>query len=155
MLNTYVRMYRAFVLHAGSSEANEGAITIEIDATVTAGVFITAGDGQTQMTPYTVPSGKTGFFLKGYVGLGSRANPQTAGSAVFTWRARVNNGATGVFAIKGQVEVMTTASQFWIYEYAVPVALPEKTDVLIRCDSTTADMGVIGAFDLLLVEHGF
>jgi hypothetical protein len=152
---TFVRLYRGFVLHAGASGMNEGNITVEVDATTNAGIFITAGDGQTQQSIFTIPSGMTGFFLKGYVGLGSRANPQTAGSAVFTWRARLNNGATGVFAIKGQVEVMTTASQFWIYEYAVPVAVPEKSDILIRCDLTTADMGVIGAYDMLLVQHGF
>jgi hypothetical protein len=152
---TFVRLYRGFVLHAGASEMNEGNITVEVDATTNAGIYIATGDGQTQHAIFTVPSGTTGFFLKGYVGLGSRANPQTAGSAVFTWRARINNGATGVFAIKGQVEVMTTGSQFWIYEYAVPVAIPEKTDVIIRCDSTTADMGVIGAFDLGLVQNSF
>jgi hypothetical protein len=152
---TFVRQYRAFVLHAGSSGMNEGDITVEVDATTNAGLFITAGDGQTQQAIFTIPSGMTGFFLKGYVGIGSRANPQQAASAVFTWRARLNNGATGVFAIKGQVEVMTTASQFWIYEYAVPVAIPEKSDILIRCDSTTADVGVIGAYDMLLVQHGF
>jgi hypothetical protein len=153
MLNQYVRLYRSSVLHAGSSAANEGDITVEIDATVIAGTFIAAMDGQTQQAVYTVPSGKSGYFVKGYVGLGSRANPTTSGASVFTWRARVNNGSTGVFAIKGQVEVMTTASQFWIYEYGVPVGIPEKTDILIRCDSTTADMGVIAAFDIVLVDN--
>jgi hypothetical protein len=150
---TFVRLYRGFVLHAGSSSANEGDITVEVDATTNAGVFITTGDGQTQQAIYTVPSGKTGYFMKGYVGIGSRANPAASASAVFTWRARINNGATGVFAIKGQVEVMTTANQFWIYEYGVPVAIPEKSDILIRCDSTSATVGVIGAFDLILVDN--
>lgn len=150
---TFVRLYRSFVLHAGASAMNEGDITVEVDATVNAGIFIVAGDGQTQHAIYTVPSGKTGYFLKGYVGIGSRSNPAASASAVFTWRARLNNGATGVFAIKGQVEVMTTANQFWIYEYAIPVALPEKSDILIRCDETSVDVGVIGAFDMVLVDN--
>jgi hypothetical protein len=155
MLNTYVRQYRGFILHAGASGANEGNVTVEVDATTNAGIFITAMDGQTQQAIFTVPSGMTGFFLKGYVGIGSRANPQQAASAVFTWRARLNNGATGVFAIKGQVEVMTTAMLYWVYDYAVPVAIPEKSDIIIRCDETTADISAIGAFDMLLVQHGF
>jgi hypothetical protein len=153
MLNQYVRLYRAFVLHAGATAANEGDITVEIDATVTAGVFINALDGQTQGTPYTVPSGKTGFFLIGYVGQSSRANPSTAASAVFTWRARLNNGATGVFSIKGQVETMTTAQQYWIYKYGVPVVLPEKTDILIRCEEVSQTISVVGAFDIVLVDN--
>ena len=153
MLNTYVRLYRSFVLHAGSSGMNEGDITVEVDATVNAGIFIASMDGQTQQAIYTVPSGKTAYFLKGYVGIGSRSNPAASASGVFTWRARLNNGATGVFAIKGQVEVMTSGSQFWIYEYGIPVALPEKSDVLIRCDETSADIGVVGAFDMVLVDN--
>jgi hypothetical protein len=152
---TFVRQYRGFVLHAGASGMNEGDITVDVVATGEVGLFITAGDGQTQQAIFTVPSGMTGFFLKGYVGIGSGGNPVGGASAVFTWRARLNNGATGVFAIKGQIEVLSTGSQFWIYEYAVPVAVPEKTDIIIRCDSVSDTLGVIGAYDMVLVEHGF
>lgn len=152
LTKTFVRLYRGFVLHAGASAMNEGDITVEQDATTNAGLFITAGDGQTQQAIFTVPSGKTAYFLKGYVGIGSGGNPVGGASAVFTWRARLNNGATGVFSIKGQIEVLSTGSQFWIYEYAVPVAVPEKTDIIIRCDSTSDTLGVIGAFDLVLVD---
>jgi hypothetical protein len=146
------RMYRAFIIHAGGSEINEGNITIEVDATTNAGVYIAAMDGQTQQGIFTIPSGMTGYFMKGYVGIGSGAGA-SASSAVFTWRARINNGATGVFSIKGQIELITTGSQFWIYEYAVPVALPEKTDILIRCDSVTKTLGVIGAYDMILIVN--
>jgi hypothetical protein len=150
---TFVRLYRAFVLHAGGTGTNEGDITVEVDTTTNAGIFITAGDGQTQQAIYTVPSGKTGYFLKGYVGIGSGGNPVGGASAVFTWRARLNNGATGVFSIKGQIEVLSTGSQFWIYEYGVPVAIPEKSDIIIRCDLTSDTLGVIGAFDIVLVDN--
>jgi hypothetical protein len=148
---TFVRLYRGFVLHAGASGMNEGDITVEVDATTNAGIFIATGDGQTQQAIYTVPSGKTGYFLKGYVGIGSGIGAQT-GSAVFTWRARLNNGATGVFSIKGQIEV-NDKSPYWIYEYGIPVALPEKSDLLIRCDTTTKTLGVVGAFDMVLVDN--
>ena len=150
---TFVRLYRGIVLHAGVSGMNEGDITVEVDATTNAGIFISANDGQSQQAIYTVPSGKTGYFIKGYVGIGSGGNPVGGASAIFTWRARINNGATGVFAIKGQIEVLSTGSQFWIYEYGVPVAIPEKTDILIRCDETSDTVGVIGAFDMVLIDN--
>jgi hypothetical protein len=149
----FIRLYRSYVLHAGSSSTNEGTISVEVDATVNSGTNIITMDGQSQQANMTVPSGKTGYFIKGYVGLGSRANPQTAGSAVFTWRARANNGSTGVFSVKGQIETMTTAMQFWIYEYGISVGIPEKADIIIRCDSTTSDMGVVGAFDMMFVDN--
>ena len=150
---TFVRMYRAFVLHAGSSGMNEGDIISDVVATGEVGVYISAMDGQTQQAIYTIPSGKTGYFLKGYVGISSGGNPASPASAQFSWRARLNNGATGVFAIKGQVEVIANGGQFWIYEYGVPVAVPEKSDILIRCDEVSATVGVIGAFDMVLVDN--
>ena len=150
---TFVRLYRGFVLHAGASGMNEGDVTVEVDTTTNAGIFITAGDGQTQQAIFTVPSGKTGYFLKGYVGIGGGGNPVGGAAAKFTWRARINNGATGVFAIKGQIEVLSTGSQFWIYEYGVPVAIPEKSDIIIRCDEVSDDVEVIGAFDMILVDN--
>jgi hypothetical protein len=150
---TFVRLYRAFVLHAGSSGMNEGGISVAVVATSEVGCFITAGDGQTQQAIYTIPSGKTGYFMKGYVGVAGGGSPQVTTACVFTWRARINNGATGVFSIKGQVQVQTNSSPYWIYEYAVPVALPEKTDLLIRADSTSAEVAVVGAFDIVLVDN--
>jgi hypothetical protein len=48
---------------------------------------------------------------------------------------------------------MTTAMQYWVYEYSVPVAIPEKSDIIIRCDETTADISAIGAFDMVLVDN--
>lgn len=153
-LNTgFVRMYRSFVLHAGASAMNEGSISVEVDATTNAGVFISIGDGQTQQAIFTIPSGKTGLFLKGYVGISSGGNPASPASALFTWRARLNNGATGVLSIKGQIEVIANGGQYWIYEYAIPVAIPEKSDIIIRCDEVSADVGVIGAFDMILADN--
>ena len=155
MLNTYVRLYRSFVLHAGSSGMNEGSITVEVDATTNAGVSINTMDGQTQQAIFTVPSGKTAYFITGYVGISSGGNPASPASSVFTWRARTNNGAAGVFSIKGQIEVIANGGQYWIYKYGVPVGIPEKSDIIIRCDEVSADIGVVGAFDMVLVDHGF
>lgn len=149
----FVRMYRSFVLHAGSSGFNEGNISIDVDGTGEIGIYVNIGDSQTQQAIYTIPSGKTGYFLKGYVGISSGGNPANPASAQFTWRARLNNGTNGVFAIKGQVEVIANGGQYWIYEYAVPVGIPEKSDILIRCDEVSTTVGVIGSFDMVLVDN--
>ena len=150
---TFVRMYRAFVVHVGSSKENEGAITIEIDETTTAGIYINATDGQTQQSGYTIPSGKTGYFIKGYVGIG-RGGTTTNSACAFTLRARPNNGSSGMLAVKGQLELFTNGMPYWQYEYGVPVALGEKTDVILRCEEVSRNgMQVVGAFDIILVDN--
>ena len=56
--------------------------------------------------------------------------------------------------MKGQIQTISNGAPFWIYEYAVPVAVPEKTDVLIRCDAVSANnISVVGAFDMILVDN--
>lgn len=151
----FVRMYRSSVLHAGSSATNEGNISVEVDATTNAGVYITIGDARTQQANFTIPSGMTGLFLKGYVGISSGGNPASPATAQFTWRARLNNGISGVYAVNGQIEAIANGGQFWIYKYAVYPPIPEKTDVLIRCDDVSATVGVVGAFDLLLIDNNY
>ena len=53
----FYRLNRAYVLTAGSSRANEGAITITQSTGGIVMGYITAGLSQTQMMAYTVPAG--------------------------------------------------------------------------------------------------
>jgi hypothetical protein len=147
----FVRLYRSRVVHAGSSGMNEGTINVQVVTTNVVGATINIGDGQTQQAIYTVPSGKVGLFTKGYVAMAGGGAPAQVTSAEFTWRARVNNGATGVFTVGGQVQLQTNGTPWWIYEYAVPVPVPEKTDVIIRCESTSAaGLSLVGSFEMTL-----
>ena len=150
--NTYIRMYRAIVLTAGTSETNVGNIFIQIAAGGTVGAYIGAGDGQTQQAIYTVPEGKSAYFTKGYVGI-SKAGGAAAASAEFKWKARPNNGYIGAWQTQGQMEVVTSGSSHWQYEYGVPNGpIPARTDIRIECVEVSATLGVVGGFDLILVD---
>ncbi len=148
--NQYIRMYRAVVLTAGSLETNAGAITVEVSGGDTA-IYIGTGDGQTQHAIYTIPANKTAYFLKGYVGV---ADDDKNGEVVdFQWQARPNNGTTGAWAVKGEIGCNSVGSSNWQYEYGVPSGpIPEKTDIRIRVVAATATLGVVGGFDLILVD---
>jgi hypothetical protein len=155
LTKTYIRMYRAVVLTAGSTNSNVGNITIRIAAGGTTGAYIAAGDGQTQQAIYTIPNNRTGYFIKGYVGI-SKGGGSAAQSADFKWKARANNGTNGAWQTKGQIECLTSGSSWWQYEYGIPAGpLPEKTDIRLECTEVTATLGVVGGFDILLVEDGF
>lgn len=149
LANSYIRLYRAEVLTAGSVGTNDGNITIAGGGNT--GAYIAAGDGQTQQAIYTIPNGKTGYFIKGYVAI---SDDDKAGEvAEFKWKARANNGTTGAWQTKGQMANRSNGSGWWAYEYGIPVGpIPEKTDLRIECFSATDIVGVVGGFDLVLVD---
>lgn len=149
--NTYKRMFRAIVLTAGSSETNEGNIIVEDSVGGIVGIYIGELDGQTQHAIYTVPRGKEAYFVKGYVGI---ADDDKFGEvAEFQWQSRPNNGITGAWQVKGEMGLNSVGSSNWQYAYGVPAGiLPEKTDIRIRTVLTTAPVGVVAGFDLILVD---
>lgn len=150
--HTYIRMYRAIVLTAGSVGTNVGNIVVRIASAGATGAYIAASAGQTKQAIYTIPAGKTGLFIKGYVGIAKGAGA-TAVSADFKWKARPNTVANGAWAEKGDMEVISSGSSWWQYEYGIPNGpIPEKTDIRIECFEVSATLGVVAGFDMLLVD---
>jgi len=154
---TWMRIFRLVVLTAGSSETNEGTITVQCVgaggglADDTIGISVNADDGQTQQAIYTIPAGKTGYFIKGYVGIAD--DDKNGEVAEFQWQARPNNGTTGAWAVKGEIGCNSVGNSHWQYEYGIPSGpIPEKTDIRIKVISATTSLGVVGGFDLLLKE---
>jgi hypothetical protein len=146
-----VRFYRGFNVNGTDLV---GDVHIYEDDTLTAGVpdtdskvrgGIRAGDNQTEMCIYTVPSGFIGYFMQGYVSLSSGVR---SASMEFTYSIRVHGG---VFRVTGRTSLDSAGSGSWQYEYAVPPPLPAKTDVKITVVNVTAnDMGAVGGFDIEL-----
>ena len=78
-------------------------------------------------------------------------NKSSGNYAKFSWRARLFGG---VFQVKSVISCIGAGSSTWDYTYKVPLALPEKTDVIIRCDEVEAnDTGVSGGFTVLLKDN--
>jgi hypothetical protein len=156
--NTYIRLFRAWVHEAGSSNSNIGDITVYARATGSGvtigdvGIFIGATDGQTLHTLYTIPNGKTGYFVKGYVALATDA--KTAENGTFRWLMRLNNGLNGAWLVQGEVGCVNLGSSHWQYEYGVPAGpLPEKTDIRIALVTASSTFDTVGGFDLVLVDN--
>jgi hypothetical protein len=158
MTTTFIRLFRAFVLEAGVTNTNAGIITAYARATgdgVTAGdigIYIGATGGQTQHAIYTVPAGKSAYFIKGYVGLTTPVN--TAEDGTFHWMMRLNTtGVNGAWLIQGEAGLINIGSSYWIYEYGVPAGpIPEKTDIRIMMANASSSFDCVGGFDLILVD---
>lgn len=137
---SFIRVFRMRVVTAGSGETNAGNITATIGSNV---ARILAGQGQTLMAIYTVPKGKTAFFMKFQ---GSISKSQ---EGAFQLRSRVPFAAgNGAFNVKG---LWGTFANTVTYDYPVPLKFEEFTDIEIRSKGQgTPDMGAI--FDLILVK---
>lgn len=146
-----VRFYRGF--NANSTDL-VGNIHIYEDDTLTDGVpdtqtkvrgAIIAGDNQTEMAIYTIPSGYVGYFHQGYVSLSSTIR---AATMEFTYSVRPHGG---VFRVQGRTSLDSTGSGSWQYVYSVPQPAPAKTDIIITVVSVTASsMGATAGFDIEL-----
>jgi hypothetical protein len=156
--NTYVRLFRAWVHEAGTSNTNIGDITAFARSTGSGvtigdvGMFIGIGDGQTLQTIYTVPNNKTAYFLKGYVGLATDA--KTAENGTFRWLMKLNDGVNGAWLVQGEMGLVNLGAGNWQYEYGVPAGpLPERTDIRIALTTASSTFDTVGGYDLVLVDN--
>jgi len=149
LAKTYIRINRMVVLTAGSSGGAEGTLTCRIDGAGTTAAVINNGNNQTLMAIYTIPAGRTGYFMQGYVGL-SKGGGATAVNAQFSWRSRTFGG---VFNVKGVINCQSSGSSYFSYNYAGAPGLPPRTDVLMRVNEVSATIGASAGFDLLIIDN--
>ncbi len=152
LVNTYTRVYRAIVTGLGAggtasgTATNAGTITIAAGGTTCA--IIAIGHGQTQQAIYTVPAGKRALLYNVYASI-----PGTAASkkAIITLRARE---PSGVFAVKHQFSLDNAVKPDYSHDFSIPIGpFPAQTDILVRCETVTAnDTEIAAGFDLLLVD---
>lgn len=136
-----------------------GTVYLYEDDTVTAGVPDTAskimlvivdGDNQTLHSGFSTASGETGLMREIQVALGSGVNPASAVAAVFTWKQR---DFGSVFRVQDKAELISNGNGVVTWSYLGGEVLEAKTDILVRCESTTAnDTGVVCDYDIVLVE---
>lgn len=136
---TFLRVFRATVIvPAAGQTTNVSDITITVDGIVAAKII--AGKGQTCMSVYTVPAGKTGYLLQ------LQCSVDKSTDVIFQLLARPFGGA---FNVKG---VFGTFASPVNYKYSVPLVYTEKTDIEVRAESgNTCGAGAV--FDLVLVDN--
>lgn len=146
----FLRIFRAKVLTAGSSGVNEGTVSITSNSTskVLAQIGIdgsgsnAAGRGQTFMTLYTVPAGKTAYLTQWTVGCGKQNT-----DAVATFLARPDGGAWNA------KDIITVSATTYAKDYKIPLKFDEKTDIEVRAYSTTNNSLVSSTFNLILIDN--
>jgi hypothetical protein len=126
--NTFIRVFRAFVITAGSGGTAAGTIYVGT-GTVTAGVPATVyaeialGDNQTTMAMWTVPAGYTLYVYRGTFSAASN------NAAQYILGKFVVRPFGGVFRNAADVTVNSSAIP---YDFEIPLAIPEKSDIEAR-----------------------
>lgn len=135
----FIRIFRAYVTNG--SATNVGNINIQKGGTTVA--RITTGKAQTLMAVFTVPAGKTGYILKG------TCTCQAGADA--TGEMFVRYFGQDSFRVGHSFEVSGTGGEY-TYDFGVPVKIPEKSDIDVRCSVRSNNARVTAAFDIILDE---
>jgi len=136
---SFKRIFRAYVTNG--SVTNVGDIVVQKGGTTVA--TIKAGKAQTLMAVYTVPAGKTGYLLKGV------ATCQAGADA--TGDMFVRYFGQDSFRVGHTFEVSGTGGEY-LYDFGVPVKIPAKSDIDVRCSVRSNNARVTAAFDIILDE---
>ena len=139
----FKRVNRAFI---SGATTNAGDIDIEAGAAGgTTVARIQAGLGQTLMSVFTVPAGKTAYIHR------ITATAQDGKDATGWMYVREVNGVTA-FRIKHTWEFYGDGGQYH-YDFAFPLPVSEKSDIDMRVTTRDKNGRYTIAFDVLLVGN--
>jgi len=134
---SFIRVFRALLKTANTGTSNVGTISITVSSTTVAQIRPTYG--QTLMCVYTVPRKHNAYLMQLDVG-----SSKDLENEVRLITKEISNG--DVFNTKAFI---TTRGGFIEKNYAVPVIIPEKTDIelIAKASATSA---ISGGFELIL-----
>jgi len=139
--NTFYRVYRA--IYANTSDvANSKRILIQVGTTTVAKIL--ENIGQTLMSIYTVPAGKTGYLM--------RLDVTAQGTATGSFKLYIREGGTDNFVVKHIAEVNGVGGPYQL-EYPIPQSFPEKSDIDARMHTLSNNGRYTCTFDILLVDN--
>jgi hypothetical protein len=148
--SSFIRVFRAFVVTAGSGATAAGDIYVGT-GTVTSGVPATVyakiplGANQTLMAVWTVPAGYTAYMDNGtFSAAASNTNHSIKGQLCF-------RPFGGVMRVGAEV---TLANGFVSFDFEYPISFPEKTDVESRAIALSGNgFYVSSTFDLIYIQN--
>jgi len=151
--NAYTRIYRMYLLTAGSSHINAGVITAtaQTDATVTAAIEL--AEGQTQMAIFTVPAGKTAYMTQYHASIIRQGATAGAMADVYLYSAGPVDTTDYAIRARHNVGVGVTGAGDIRHEFDPPRKFTEKTDLWLRVNYVSDNnTHVTGGFDLVLED---
>ena len=135
----FLRTHRAFVLTGNNDNNNVGNINFTHSVGVTC--QIVEGMGQSQVTFYTIPAGKSGY-LRSFAATMNKNQENTV-------RLFQKKPDGGVFRLASELNLYNSNMHT---TYSIPIYFTEKTDLEVRT-YTGSNATVSSMFDLLIVDN--
>jgi len=154
-LSTYTRVYRAQILTAGSTETNQGVISITAQGDSTVSAQILASTGQTLMAHFSVPTGVTAYMTRAYMTLDRSGGGSGAMKCCILERTGLAT-ATPAVRVRHRVsfEEVGTSARSWHYDPNKAFVGPCDVWWRIETITGTGTSAAYGGFDMILVTGG-
>lgn len=149
--NAYVIIHRMKVTTKGATSVNVGVITATAvtDATVTA--QINAGEGQTQMAIYGIPSGVTAYMDAYYASAIKAATSLSVSISLLV--NTVPDAELTNFIVKHTNGIATEGTNYVRHVFNPYFSIPGPAIIKIQGNSSTDNTDVSSGFDLVLVAE--
>ena len=152
--NAYVTIHRMKVLTKGATSVNVGIIkaTAKSPSATTITAQIRAGQGQTQMAIYGIPSVQTAYMNQFYIA----AEKAGGATALLNMSLLVNPEPDAEllnFLVKHTMGLMTAGTSGYPHPYDPPKKFEGPAIIKIQVASGTNDMDVSAGFDMILVDN--
>ncbi len=147
---SYVIIHRMKVLTHGTGGPNVGVIiaTAATDGTVTA--EINAGNGQTEMSMYGIPSTQVGYMTSFDVNAHNTGNPSTVVETDFDLLINEHpdvDPTSAAFIIKANIGLIASGSTVFTKAYDPPFRIDGPAIIKFQSVETTADNKTVSAYD--------
>ena len=145
---SFLRVFRALVLTSGSNDpiddANKGDITITGHDSSTLQAKMLINNGQTLMSVYTVPAGKTAYVTGASLSCGQGKE--------CLFKAKFRNGPTSeyAFGVKFSLDLYQNS---YFGTFATPLRMPEKTDALWTAQTSVGTIAAAASFGMILEDN--
>ena len=141
---SFLRVFRARVVTAGSLKSNAAEITMSSGGTTLAYItYDTIGMGQTLMAVYTIPNGKTGYIINLNVSSSKDSEHR------FRFMTRDNVVTDAAWNVK---EYMSARGGFSSWRKYAINKVTEKTDIDLQVISNSTS-AASGGFELILIDN--
>ena len=137
---TFLRVFRAKVVTAGTAGSNQGAIHVYDNGGVNQVAHIPVNYNQSMQALYTIPAGYTGYMTRWYA---SSASNQTLDLFLFV------RPLGQVFQCKHKIHVYRSFEEEHFGD--APIVISEKSD-LYMAGTPSAAADVAGGFDLICIK---
>lgn len=143
--NSYRYIDKTEILTTGSSETNEGDITVRIASAGATLAQMPAGYGQCWHASYVVPAAKTAYLI------GWTATMLQATTGSIELRLMSSEDGVGWKTINVQELTQTGSGRSSLLEPEALVVLPEKTRLRVRAKTSADNMGVASRLSLVVI----